>query len=99
MGRVAARTAAVVAGMVEVAAKGGSRRLTGGRIYLNLGTKAAIPPIPGLREAEPLTHVEALTLDVLPRRLLVIGGGYVGMELSHVFRLLGSEVVALESGG
>lgn len=126
MGRVAARTAAVVAGMVEynrqafraagfefvlgwgrfveprtieVAAEGGARRLTGERIYLNLGTKAAIPPIPGLREAEPLTHVAALTLDVLPRRLLVIGGGYVGMELSHAFRLLGSEVVVIESGG
>jgi probable pyridine nucleotide-disulfide oxidoreductase len=125
MGGVAARTAEVVAGMVEynrqaflasgfelvlgwgrfmqprvieVAAEGGLRRLTGERIYLNLGTKAAIPPIPGLREAEPLTHVEALTLNVLPSRLLVVGGGYVGMELSHAFRLLGSEVVVIERG-
>lgn len=125
MDRVAARTAEVVAGMVdynrqaflasgfelvlgwgrfveprviEVAAAGGPRRLTGERIYLNLGTKAAIPPTPGLREAEPLTHVEALTLNVLPARLLVVGGGYVGMELSQAFRLLGSEVVVIESG-
>jgi probable pyridine nucleotide-disulfide oxidoreductase len=125
MGRVAERTAEVVAGMVdynrqafrasgfelvlgwgrfvqprviEVAAEGVPRRLTGERIYLNLGTKAAIPPISGLREAEPLTHVEALTLNVLPSRLLVIGGGYVGMELSQAFRLLGSEVVVIESG-
>ena len=125
MGRVAERTAEVVAGMVEynrqaflasgfelvlgwgrfvqprvieVAAEGGLRRLTGERIYLDLGTKAAIPSIPGLREAEPLTHVEALTLTVLPSRLLVVGGGYVGMELSQAFRLLGSEVVVIESG-
>jgi pyruvate/2-oxoglutarate dehydrogenase complex dihydrolipoamide dehydrogenase (E3) component len=126
MGRVAARTAAVVAGMVEynrqafrasgfelvlgrghfveprvieVTTEGGPRHLTGERIYLNLGTKADIPAIPGLHEAVPLTHVEALTLDVLPRRLLVIGGGYVGMELSQAFRLLGSEVVVIERGG
>ncbi len=125
MDRVAARTAEVVAGMVEynrraflasgfelvlgwgrfvqprvieVEVEGGVRRLTGERIYLNLGTKAAIPPISGLHEAEPLTHVEALTLNVLPSRLLVVGGGYVGMELSQAFRLLGSEVVVIESG-
>ncbi len=125
MGRVAARTAAVVAGMVdinrrafeasgmelvlgwgrfvaprviEVATGAGPRRLTGERIYLDLGTRAAIPPIPGLRDAAPLTHVEALTLDVLPARLLVIGGGYVGMELAQAFRHLGSEVVVIERG-
>lgn len=125
MGRVAARTAAVVAGMVdinrrafeasgldlvlgwgrfvaprviEVATAAGPRRLTGERIYVDLGTRAAIPPIPGLREAAPLTHVEALTLDVLPARLLVIGGGYVGLELSQAFRHLGSEVVVIERG-
>ena len=125
MGRVAARTAEVVAGMVEitrhafeasglelllgwgrfteprvieVATAAGPRRVTGERIYLDLGTRAAIPPIPGLREAAPLTHVEALTLDVLPARLLVIGGGYVGMELAQAFRRLGSEVVVIESG-
>ncbi len=125
MGRVAARTAEVVAGMVEVnakafaasgfelalgwgrfieprvievAAEGGTRRLTGDRIYLNLGTRAAIPPVPGLREAAPLTHVEALKLDVVPERLLVIGGGYIGMELAQAFRHLGAEVTIIEHG-
>ncbi len=125
MSRVAARTAEVVAGMVEinrhafeasgldlvlgwgrftesrvieVATEAGPRRVTGERIYLDLGTRAAIPPIPGLREAAPLTHVEALTLDALPARLLVVGGGYIGMELSQAFRRLGSEVVVIEGG-
>jgi len=125
MGRVAARTAEVVAGMVEinrhafeasglelvlgwgrfteprvieVATEAGPRRVTGERIYLDLGTRAAIPPIPGLREAAPLTHVEALTLDVLPSRLLVVGGGYIGMELSQAFHRLGSEIVVIEGG-
>ncbi len=68
------------------------RRLTWDRIYLNLGTRAAIPPIKGLREAAPLTHVEALTPDVLPATLLMIGGGYIGMEMAQAFRHLGSKV-------
>ena len=70
--------------VVEVATEAGPRRVAGERIYLDLGTRAAIPPVPGLREAAPLTHVEALALDVLPARLLVVGGGYVGMELAGV---------------
>lgn len=125
MAAVAARTAGVVAGMVEinrrgfqasgfelvlgwgrfveprvieVTGEGGTRRLTGERIYLNLGTRAAIPPVPGLRESAPMTHVEALTLATLPARLVVIGGGYIGMEMAQAFRRLGSEVVVIETG-
>src|SRR5262249_9162992 len=59
---------------------GGSRTLAAERIFLNLGTHADIPPIPGLAESAPLTHIEALELDRLPEHLLVIGGGYVGLE-------------------
>ena len=84
--------------VIEVATATGPRRVTGDRIYLDLGTRAAIPDIPGLHEAGPLTHVEALKLEVLPARLLVIGGGYVGMELAQAFRHLGSEVVVIETG-
>ena len=84
--------------VIEVTTDSGTRRLTGERIYLDLGTQAAIPPIPGLVEASPLTHVEALLLDVLPRRLLVLGGGYIGMEMAQAFQRLGSEVVVIEGG-
>jgi pyruvate/2-oxoglutarate dehydrogenase complex dihydrolipoamide dehydrogenase (E3) component len=125
MARVAARTADVVAGMVdfnrdafrasglelvlgwgrfvaprvvEVASATGNRRLTGTRIYLDLGTRAAIPPIPGLADAEPLTHVEALKLTTLPSRLVILGGGFVGLEMAQAFRRFGSEVVVLERG-
>jgi pyruvate/2-oxoglutarate dehydrogenase complex dihydrolipoamide dehydrogenase (E3) component len=84
--------------VIEVATAAGLRRITGERIYLNLGTKAAIPPIPGLREASPLTHVEALTLDRLPEHLLVIGGGYIGMEMAQAFRHLGAAVTIIEHG-
>jgi pyruvate/2-oxoglutarate dehydrogenase complex dihydrolipoamide dehydrogenase (E3) component len=74
------------------------RALTANRLFLNLGTHAAIPDIPGLRAAAPLTNVEALELGRLPEHLIVIGGGYVGLELAQAFRRFGSAVTILETG-
>src|ERR1700731_179734 len=71
---------------------GGTRVLTGDRVVLNVGTHAAIPEIPGLAAAEPLTNVEALELDRLPHHLIVIGGGYAGLELAQAYRRFGSQV-------
>jgi hypothetical protein len=56
------------------------RVLGGDQVFLNLGTHAAIPSVPGLEAARPLTHIEALELDYLPSHLVVLGGGYVGLE-------------------
>jgi pyruvate/2-oxoglutarate dehydrogenase complex dihydrolipoamide dehydrogenase (E3) component len=61
---------------------GRTHTLTADKVFLNVGTHAAIPAIPGLPEALPLTHVEALELDYLPSHLIVIGGGYAGLELA-----------------
>jgi pyruvate/2-oxoglutarate dehydrogenase complex dihydrolipoamide dehydrogenase (E3) component len=84
---------------IEVRLKnGGVRTLQGDRVFLNLGTHAAIPDIPGLRDAKPLTHVEALELDRLPSHLIVLGGGYVGMEFAQAFVRFGSRVTVLERG-
>jgi pyruvate/2-oxoglutarate dehydrogenase complex dihydrolipoamide dehydrogenase (E3) component len=77
---------------------GATRRLAGDRIYLNLGTRAAIPEIPGMSQAKPLTHVEALELDYLPEHLMVLGGGYVGLELAQPLRRFGSRVTVMEQG-
>src|ERR1700758_5198495 len=77
---------------------GGVRTLHGDRVFLNLGTHAAIPDIPGLRAAKPLTHVEALELDRLPSHLIVLGGGYVGLELAQAFVRFGSRVTVLARG-
>jgi len=77
---------------------GGVRRLTGERIFLNLGTRAAVPDVPGLRATAPLTHVEALRLERLPRHLVVLGGGYVELEMAQAFRRLGSTVTVIERG-
>jgi pyruvate/2-oxoglutarate dehydrogenase complex dihydrolipoamide dehydrogenase (E3) component len=77
---------------------GGTRVLTGDRVVLNLGTHATIPDIPGLVAAEPLTNVEALELDRLPDHLIVLGGGYVGLELAQAYRRFGSRVTIVEAG-
>ena len=77
---------------------GGTRVLTATRIALNLGTRATIPNIPGLAAASPLTNVELLELDRLPRHLVVLGGGYVGLEFAQAYRRFGSRVTILEAG-
>ncbi|MBL7589988.1 FAD-dependent oxidoreductase, partial [Escherichia coli] len=77
---------------------GGSRALTAERIFLNLGTRPTIPDVPGLRDAEPLTNIEALELDAVPAHLVVLGGGYVGLELAQAYRRFGSAVTVIERG-
>jgi pyruvate/2-oxoglutarate dehydrogenase complex dihydrolipoamide dehydrogenase (E3) component len=77
---------------------GGTRLLAGDRVFLNVGTHAAVPSVPGLDAARPLTHVEALELDYLPPHLIVIGGGYAGLELAQAYRRFGSNVTIIESG-
>jgi pyruvate/2-oxoglutarate dehydrogenase complex dihydrolipoamide dehydrogenase (E3) component len=77
---------------------GGMRLLTGDRIFLNVGTHATTPEIPGLVAAQPLTHVEALELDWLPEHFVVLGGGYVGLEFAQAYRRFGSRVTVIEHG-
>jgi len=77
---------------------GDTRRFVADRLFLNLGTRATIPSVPGLGDARPLTHVEALELDRLPAHLIVLGGGYVGVEFAQAFRRFGSRVTVLEFG-
>jgi pyruvate/2-oxoglutarate dehydrogenase complex dihydrolipoamide dehydrogenase (E3) component len=77
---------------------GGIRVLTGENVFINVGTHAAIPEIPGLKAARPLTNIEALELDYLPPHLIVLGGGYVGLELAQAYRRFGSRVTIIERG-
>jgi pyruvate/2-oxoglutarate dehydrogenase complex dihydrolipoamide dehydrogenase (E3) component len=77
---------------------GGERTLTADRVFVNLGSRATIPDTSGLREAKPLTHIEALDLQRRPDHLIVLGGGYVGLELSQALRRLGSRVTLVERG-
>jgi pyruvate/2-oxoglutarate dehydrogenase complex dihydrolipoamide dehydrogenase (E3) component len=77
---------------------GGTRVLMGDQVFLNLGTHAAIPNISGIEAARPLTHLEALDLGYLPSHLIVLGGGYVGLELAQAYRRFGSQVTVIEHG-
>jgi pyruvate/2-oxoglutarate dehydrogenase complex dihydrolipoamide dehydrogenase (E3) component len=77
---------------------GGERTLTADRMFVNLGTHATIPDTPGLQEAKPMTHIETLDLQRRPDHLIVLGGGYVGLELSQALRRLGSRVTVIERG-
>src|SRR4029434_4053382 len=66
--------------------------LRGDKIIIGTGTRAKLEQIPGLSESSPLTHIEALELDHVPEHLLIIGGGYVGLELAQAMRRFGSRV-------
>src|SRR6202166_5396788 len=85
---------------VEVTlADGTTRQLRGANVSVSTGTRAALEIIPGLAESQPLTHIEALELGQVPEHLLVIGGGYVGVELSQAMRRFGSKVTLIDRNG
>jgi pyruvate/2-oxoglutarate dehydrogenase complex dihydrolipoamide dehydrogenase (E3) component len=75
---------------------GATRTLRGKHVVINTGSRASIENTPGLREANPLTHIEALELDRIPGHLLIIGGGFVGLEFAQAIRRLGSNVTIVE---
>jgi len=77
---------------------GGRRTVAGDRVFLNVGTHATIPPIPGLSDAGPLTNIEVLELGRLPEHLVVLGGGYVGLEFAQAYRRFGSRVTVVTAG-
>ena len=75
---------------------GGTRTLAGDRVFLNVGTHATIPPVPDLADARPMTNIELLEIDRLPEHLVVLGGGYVGLEFAQAYRRFGSRVTVIE---
>jgi pyruvate/2-oxoglutarate dehydrogenase complex dihydrolipoamide dehydrogenase (E3) component len=76
--------------------EGGERILYGDQVFINTGTRTFIGNTPGLAEASPLTHIEALELDIVPEHLLILGGGFVGLEFAQAMRRLGSRVTIVE---
>jgi pyruvate/2-oxoglutarate dehydrogenase complex dihydrolipoamide dehydrogenase (E3) component len=75
---------------------GGKRTITGENLVVSTGTTAALGDIPGLREAKPLTHIEALELDIVPEHLIILGGGFIGLEFAQAMRRFGSEVTIID---
>ena len=66
------------------------------RFFINVGGRAVLPDFPGRDQVRTLTNTTLLELDALPRRLVVVGGSYVGLEFAQVFRRLGAEVTVVE---
>lgn len=82
---------------IQVELAGGDlRTVRGKRVVISTGSRARVDDIPGLGECKPLTHVEMLELDIVPPHLIVLGGGYIGLELAQAFRRFGSEVTIVE---
>ena len=71
------------------------QQLMAEQLYLNLGARASRPPIPGLETVEAMTEVELLALDSLPEHLVIIGGGYIGLEFGQMFRRFGARVTII----
>ncbi len=76
----------------------GAERLTAGRIFINVGGRAVLPPMPGIEEVPYLTNSSMMDVDFLPRHLVIVGGGYIGLEFAQMYRRFGSEVTIVEMG-
>jgi pyruvate/2-oxoglutarate dehydrogenase complex dihydrolipoamide dehydrogenase (E3) component len=76
----------------------GDETLSAEKIFINVGGRAAIPSIPGLKEVGYLTNSSMMEVDFLPRHLVILGGSYIGLEFGQMFRRFGSEVTILETG-
>lgn len=84
---------------IEVILEDGSTSVVRGRrVYINTGSHTTIPPIPGLDSVGYLTSSSVMELEELPKRLAIVGAGYIALEFAQVFRRLGSEVVLLQRG-
>ncbi len=72
--------------------------LTADQIFINVGARAAIPPIPGLDQVPYLTNSSMMGIDFVPSHLIILGGSYIGLEFAQVYRRFGSEVTVIEFG-
>ncbi|WP_197380435.1 FAD-containing oxidoreductase [Mycolicibacterium mengxianglii] len=76
----------------------GGSEITADRIFLNVGGRAVVPPIPGLSDVDYLTNVGVLELGSVPEHLVIIGGSYIGLEFAQMYRRFGAEVTVVERG-
>jgi pyruvate/2-oxoglutarate dehydrogenase complex dihydrolipoamide dehydrogenase (E3) component len=76
----------------------GDDLLVSDRIFINTGGRARVPPLPGIENVQYLTNTSMLALTELPRHLVVVGGGYVGLEFAQMYRRFGSDVTVIEMG-
>jgi Pyruvate/2-oxoglutarate dehydrogenase complex, dihydrolipoamide dehydrogenase (E3) component, and related enzymes len=75
----------------------GHERITADRIFINVGGRTVVPPIPGLNQVPYLTSETVMDVDYLPQHLIVLGGSYIGLEFAQIFRRFGSRVTVVEA--
>jgi len=76
----------------------GGARLSAEKIFINVGGRAFVPDMPGIGEIDFLTNSSMMSVDFLPKHLIVVGGSYIGLEFAQMFRRFGSEVTVIEMG-
>ena len=76
----------------------GEQRMTADKIFINVGARASIPPMPGLESVTYLTNSTIMEVDFLPEHLIVVGGSYIGLEFGQMYRRFGSEVTVIQRG-
>ena len=74
----------------------GDEVLSADKVFINVGGRANVPPMPGVDQVATLTNTSILELDTLPRHLVVVGGSYVGLEFAQIYRRFGAEVTVIE---
>jgi pyruvate/2-oxoglutarate dehydrogenase complex dihydrolipoamide dehydrogenase (E3) component len=83
---------------IEVVSGEGRLVVTADEVIINVGTRPSVLQVPGIETVDPLDSTSIMELEKLPRRLLVVGGGYVGVEFAQMFRRFGSEVALMQQG-
>jgi pyruvate/2-oxoglutarate dehydrogenase complex dihydrolipoamide dehydrogenase (E3) component len=76
----------------------GAQRLTANRIFIDVGGRARVPEMPGVGEVPYLNNSSIMDIDFLPPHLIIVGGGYIGLEFAQMYRRFGSEVTIIEAG-
>jgi len=76
----------------------GSEVMSADRIFINVGGRATVPDLPGIKEVPYLTNSSMLELEELPKHLIIVGGSYIGLEFAQMFRRFGSDVTVIEKG-
>src|SRR5713226_2394911 len=74
----------------------GNRSLEAGKIFINVGARAAIPDLPGVKNVPFLTNSTMMEVDFLPEHLVIVGGSYIGLEFAQMYRRFGSKVTVVE---
>ena len=77
---------------------GGSAQLTAPKIFINTGERPSVPDLPGINDVPFLNSTTIMELDVVPEQMLILGGGYVGLEFGQMFRRFGSAVTIVQRG-